>query len=190
MGDTGLSGVIPGEFGPATGCATSGVDADGGKPMHRTIFAAVLCVIIGGSASAFAGDAFTRLEGQWRGNGTIEFSNKSKETLHCRAAYDVLGGANLELSIRCASDSYRIDLLGKVREAGGKVSGSWSEATLNVSGSLNGTAEGSNIKVLAKSPAFTAVFGLVTHGKRQSVSIKSETPDSTIRGATISLARH
>jgi hypothetical protein len=159
--------------------------------MHRTFFAAILCVTIAGTTSAFAGDAFTRLEGQWRGNGTIEFSNKSKETLHCRAAYDVLqSGANLELSIRCASDSYHIDLLGKVTEAGGKVSGSWSEATLNVSGSLNGTAEGSTIKVLAKSPAFTAMFGLTTHGKRQSVSIKSETPDSTIRAATISLARN
>ena len=163
----------------------------GGKPMHRTIFAVVLCLSIGGATSAFAGDAFARLEGQWRGNGTIEFSNKSKETLHCRAAYDVLqSGAGLELSIRCASDSYHIDLLGKATEAGGKVSGSWSEATLNVAGSLNGTAEGSNIKVVAKSPVFTAVFGLVTHGGRQSVSIKSQTPDSTIRGATISLARN
>lgn len=158
--------------------------------MHRTIFATMLCLAIGGTASAFAGDAFSRLEGQWRGSGTIEFSNKSKETLHCRAAYDVLGSANLELSIRCASESYKIDLLGKATEAGGKVSGSWSEATLNIAGSLSGTAEGSNIKVLAKSPAFTAVFGLVTHGKRQSVSIKSESPDSSIRGAIISLARN
>ncbi|HWE78385.1 MAG TPA: hypothetical protein VG270_07645 [Pseudolabrys sp.] len=145
---------------------------------------------IAGSASAFAGDAFTRLEGQWRGNGTIQFADKSKETLHCRAAYDVLGGAKLELSIRCASDSYRIDLLGKATEAGGKVSGSWSEATLNVAGSLTGTAEGSNIKVLAKSQVFTAMFGLVTHGNRQSVSIKSETPGSSIRGAVISLSRN
>lgn len=159
--------------------------------MHRTIFAAALCLAIGGTASAFAGDAFTRLEGQWRGKGTIEFSNKSKETLHCRAAYDVLGsGADLELSIRCASDSYKIHLLGRATEAGGKVSGSWSEATLNVTGNLSGTAEGSNIKVLAKSPAFTAAFGLVTHGRRQSVSIRSKTPDSSIRGATISLARN
>lgn len=159
--------------------------------MHRTIFAAVLCVTVGGTASAFAGDAFSRLEGQWRGNGTIEFSNKSKETLHCRAAYDVLAaGANLELSIRCASDSYHIDLLGKATDTGGKVNGNWSEATLNVAGTLSGTAHGSNIKVLAKSPAFTAVFGLVTHGTRQSVSIKSELPDSTIRSATISLGRN
>jgi len=159
--------------------------------MHRTLFAAVFCVTVAGTATAHAGDAFSRLEGQWRGSGTIEFSNKSKETLHCRAAYDVLhSGDTLELSIRCASDSYHIDLLGTATEAGGKVSGSWSEATLNVAGSLNGTAEGSNIKVLAKSPAFTALFGLVTHGRRQSVSIKSETPDSSIRGAIISLARN
>lgn len=157
--------------------------------MQRIILAAA-CLALGvGQASA--GDAFKRIEGQWRGKGTIEFSNKSKETLHCRAAYDVLqSGANLQLAIRCASDSYKIDLLGNANEANGKVTGSWSEATLNVSGTLSGSADGSSIKVLASSPAFTATFGLVTHGGRQSVSIKSETADSTIRGASISLARN
>jgi hypothetical protein len=158
--------------------------------MHRIILATALGLVIGAS-QALAGDAFKRIEGQWRGNGTIEFSNKSKETLHCRASYDVLqSGANLQLAIRCASDSYRIDLMGNATEANGKISGSWSEATLNVSGSLSGSADGSTIKVLAKSPAFTASFGLVTHGGKQSVSIRSETPDSTIRGASISLARN
>jgi len=157
--------------------------------MQRIILAAA-CLAFGiGQASA--GDAFKRIEGQWRGKGTIEFSNKSKETLHCRAAYDVLqSGANLQLAIRCASDSYKIDLLGNANEANGKVTGNWSEATLNVSGTLSGSADGSSIKVLASSPAFTATFGLVTHGGRQSVSIRSETADSTIRGASISLARN
>ena len=158
--------------------------------MHRIILAAALCAATGIS-QASAGEAFNRLAGQWRGNGTIEFSNKSKETLHCRAAYDVLErGAQLQLAIRCASDSYKIELLGSANEAGGKVTGSWSEATLNVSGSLSGNADGSSIRVLASSPVFTASFGLVTHGGRQSVSIKSQTPDSTIRGASISLARN
>jgi len=157
--------------------------------MQRIILAAA-CLAVG-VGQATAGDAFKRIEGQWRGKGTIEFSNKSKETLHCRAAYDVLqSGANLQLAIRCASDSYKIDLLGNANEANGKVTGSWSEATLNVSGTLSGSADGSSIKVLASSPAFTATFGLVTHGGRQSVSIKSETADSTIRGASISLARN
>jgi hypothetical protein len=158
--------------------------------MQRIILSAALCLVTG-IGQAAAGEAFKRLEGQWRGKGTIEFSNKSKETLHCRAAYDVLqSGTNLQLAIRCASDSYRIDLLGNANEANGKVTGSWSEATLNVSGALSGSADGSSIKVVATSQAFTATFGLVTHGSRQAVSIKSETPDSTIRAASISLARN
>lgn len=158
--------------------------------MKPISLAVVLC-LAAGIGQAVAGDAFLRIAGQWRGTGTIEFSDKSKETLHCRAAYDVLkSGANLQLAIRCASDSYRIDLLGNASEKNGKVTGSWSEATLNVSGALSGSADGSSIKVLASSQAFTASFGLVTHGGRQSVSIRSETPDSTIRGASISLARN
>ncbi|HEY5280996.1 MAG TPA: hypothetical protein VIJ67_14710 [Pseudolabrys sp.] len=158
--------------------------------MQRIILAAALC-LMAGIGQASASDAFKRVEGQWRGKGTIEFSNKTKETLHCRASYDVLqSGAKLQLAIRCASDSYKIDLIGTAIEANGKVTGSWSEATLNVSGSLSGRAEGSSIKVLAASPVFTANFSLVTHGGKQSVSIRSETPDSTIRGASISLARN
>jgi hypothetical protein len=43
---------------------------------------------------------------------------------------------------------------------------------------------------MASSPVFSASFGLVTNGRRQSVSIRSETPDSTIRAASISLARN
>jgi hypothetical protein len=158
--------------------------------MQRIILAAALC-LSAGIGPAFANDAFKRLEGQWQGNGTIEFSNKAKERLRCRASYDVLqAGANVQLAIRCASDSYRIELMGNASEANGKVSGSWSEGTLNVSGSLSGSAEGSNIRVTAASPAFTAVFGLVTNGGRQSVSIRSETPGSTIHSASISLARN
>jgi len=158
--------------------------------MQRIILAGAFC-LMAGAGPALAGDAFKRLEGQWQGKGTIEFSDKSKETVRCRASYDVLqSGANVQLAIRCASDSYKIELMGNASEAGGKVSGSWSEATLNVSGSLSGSAEGSSIRVTAASPAFTAAFGLVTNGGRQTVSIRSQTPDSTIHGATISLARN
>jgi len=158
--------------------------------MQRTILAAALC-LAAGATPAFASDAFKRLEGQWHGKGTIEFSDKSKETLRCRASYDVLqSGANLQLAIRCASDSYKIELMGNVSEANGKVSGSWSEATLNISGSLSGSASGSSIKVVATSAAFSANFGVVTNGGHQSVSIRSQNADSTIRGASISLARN
>ena len=87
--------------------------------MKRIILAGALC-LVAGACPALAGDAFRRLEGQWQGKGTIEFSNKSKETLRCRASYDVLqSGANVQLAIRCASDSYRIELMGNANEAGG-----------------------------------------------------------------------
>ena len=158
--------------------------------MQRIIFTGAFCLMVG-AGPAMAGEAFKRLEGQWAGKGTIEFSNKTKETLRCRASYDVLqSGANLQLAIRCAGDSYRIELMGNASDANGRVCGCWCEATLNLSGTLSGSAEGSSIRVTAASPAFTASFGVVTNGGRQTVSIRSQTPDSTIHGATISLARN
>ena len=59
-----------------------------------------------GSGHAQDGSVFARLAGEWNGSGTIELANGSREPLRCKAAYDVLGGqSNLQLNIRCASDS-------------------------------------------------------------------------------------
>ena len=158
--------------------------------MIRMSFAFVLFGVLGTAGAASANDTFRQLAGQWRGNGTVAYSDGTHETLHCRAAYDVLkSGSTLQLSIRCASPSYNINLIGSANERNGHVTGTWSEASRNVAGQLSGTAQGNRLQVTASSPALTATLALVTHGSRQSVSIRSQDPQSKLQGAILSLSR-
>jgi hypothetical protein len=137
-----------------------------------------------------AGGAFERLAGQWAGSGTIDLSNGSREPIRCRASYDLLAEQHrLQLNIRCASDSYNFDLFSSAVLSGHTVSGSWSESTRSVAGTIAGTADGDRVQVHAESASFNANLSLVTHGDRQSVSIRTPDPSAGIKGATISLRR-
>jgi hypothetical protein len=98
---------------------------------------------------------FAGLAGSWAGSGTIGMSNGTRERIRCRASYAVSGGgSSLQLSLRCASDSYRFELNSNVRYAAGDISGNWSEATRGVGGSLSGNASMSDIRARVEGPGF------------------------------------
>jgi len=158
--------------------------------MQRTVLAFVLCLLAAGSTVAQDRTPFTRVAGQWSGSGTLQLADGPHEALRCRAAYDVLQhGHNLQLNIRCASESYNFDLRSSANYASGKVTGIWSESSLNTGGTLAGRADGERIGVVASSPSFSANLTLITRGSRQSVAIKSRDPMSKVAGASIALHR-
>jgi hypothetical protein len=133
---------------------------------------------------------FAKLEGQWAGSGTIDLANGAHEPIKCRASYDVLEEKNnLQLSIRCAGDSYNFDMHASATLASNAISGSWNEVSRNVAGKISGTAEGDHIEVVADSAAFSASLALTTLGDQQSVVIKSKEANTTVKGATITLQR-
>ena len=140
--------------------------------------------------SASAGHAesgpFAGLDGNWHGNGTVNMSDGSSERIRCRASYKVSGGTAMELSLRCASDSYKFDLASNVTSQGNNVTGSWSEASRNVYGNLNGKAGGGRIDVFVDAAGFAANISLTTHGNKQNVSITSK---GEIRGVSISMTK-
>ena len=161
-----------------------------GKFLHGAVAGATLLILIAGYADAQGPGPFARLAGQWSGSGTIELANGAHEPIKCRAAYDVLEElSNLQLNIRCASDSYNFDLRGSATYDAGAITGSWSEATRNASGTLSGKAEDSRFQVVAKGPSFSASLTLVTRGNRQTVAIKSQDSQASVKGASISLQR-
>lgn len=158
--------------------------------LQRAAFALVLSALAYGGVDAQGIGPLMKLAGQWAGSGMIDFSDGSHEAIRCRAAYDVLEEQrNLQLRIHCASESYSFDLRGTAKDSGGVISGSWSEATRNVSGSITGKARDDRFEVLAKSPSFTATLTLVTRGDRQSIDIKSQDAKATVKGAQIALKR-
>lgn len=157
--------------------------------MLRMFFAGALGMAACNFGYAQGGGPFAPLAGRWSGTGSVELSNGSRESIHCRAAYDVLSARDLQLNIRCASESYNFDLRASAQSAAGSVSGTWSESTRNAGGTLSGEANGERIQVLARGPAFAATITLTTRGRRQTVVIRSQDQDSTLRGASIHLRR-
>lgn len=152
--------------------------------------AMALTLYFAGTCYAQSIAAFDRLAGQWSGSGTIELSNGTHESIRCRAVYDVLGDQRkLQLNIRCASDSFNFDLRASANYSAGVITGNWSESTRNAAGTISGRAEGDRFQVVAKASSFAASLTVITHGARQSVSIRSHDSQATLRGASINLKR-
>jgi hypothetical protein len=127
------------------------------------------------------------LNGTWSGRGNIALSDGSRESISCRAAYDVPSGPNFTLALKCASDSYTFDFSARGIYGEGRISGNWDERTRYAAGTFSGTVNGSRIDARAEGPTFSALFTMTTHGNRQSISIRS--PGSAMSEVTIVLGR-
>ncbi len=132
-----------------------------------TVLVALAAFGIGGSEAG----PFSPLAGNWVGSGTLTVSG-ARERLRCRAIYFVsAAGESLRQILRCASDSYIIDVNSNVTEIDGKVSGTWHEASSGVTGTLTGIVRGPVIQALVSGIGFTAPLSLVTRGRSQHATI-------------------
>jgi len=128
-----------------------------------------------GQRAAVGGGPFSGMSGHWSGVGSITMANGATERIRCRATYAVHpAGTALNQSLRCASDSYRLEISANVLSQGGAVSGSWSEATHGVSGSISGRAAGADIQARVMGAGFAANIGIRTHGNSQTVGIRPQ----------------
>lgn len=121
-----------------------------------------------GSASPFLG-----LSGRWSGAGTVTMTSGATERIRCKAAYAVNAtGKAVQQTLRCASDSFKLEISSNVvSEGGGSLSGSWAEAARGVSGNISGRASGAEIVANVAGAGFTARLDVRTQGDRQSVTI-------------------
>jgi hypothetical protein len=130
---------------------------------------------------------FPAMAGSWAGSGVITMSSGSKERIRCRANYVVGGsGSNLDLTLRCASDSFKFELQSNVAHNNGTLSGTWAEVTRHVGGNVEGSARGNHISVRV-SGVLSAMLGMSTHANQQQISIQS--PGSEMSSVAISLSR-
>lgn len=139
---------------------------------------------LGSGASASAGP-FTGYQGSWTGSGSITTSN-GNERIRCRAAYAVdATGSSLTQRITCASDSYRFVVVSEVIANGARISGSWSETSRSLNGSLSGSASNGRYNAHIAGSGFTANVSVASTASRQTVTITSG--NSGIRRVTMSL---
>jgi hypothetical protein len=158
---------------------------------RRAIFAgaaSIALVAVTPPTLAQRADAgFGQFAGSWVGAGTISTTNGS-ERIRCRVSYGVTaGGARLHQDLRCASDSYNIQVASDIVNQAGAISGTWSELTRQVSGNVSGRMSGGDIQVAVSGPAFTAGLSISTSGNRQSVMIRPSGGD--IKDVSVSLMR-
>ena len=160
---------------------------DASLMVRRLLMAAA--VLFAASLSASPSHAqsgpFAGLAGTWNGSGAVTLDDGSKERIRCRATY-APAGATMAMTLTCASDAYKFALSANVEDRGGVIAGNWSEASRNVSGSLEGRGGGSTFEIVASAAGFNANISLRTVGNKQSISMRA---DSQFRGATISLSR-
>ena len=144
------------------------------------------CVLVVTASALAASPAFAQtgpfapLAGTWSGEGTISTSNGGGERIRCRAKYTVgEGGRAFQQALTCASDSYKVEISSNVQTDGTKVTGTWSEATRGVSGTLSGRISGPNISAMVEAHGFQAGVAVNTRGRSQSVNIKPGGTDVT-----------
>jgi hypothetical protein len=129
------------------------------------------------SLTPAASHPFASMAGNWVGGGTIELTNDIKENLRCRVSYNYTASNNgLGLSIRCASDNYKVELNSNVIDRNGHISGQFTEANYKLSGGISGQVNGGRITATAKGDNFTAALAVNTSGNHQTVTI---TPEAT-----------
>ena len=174
--------------------------SNGNIPLPRTIHrplsiltAAFLGTALLGAAAvpALAAGPFSALSGAWGGNGTIQPGNGTTERIRCNADYKPRGssGTEIDINLRCASDSYNFDLTGQfAADSSNHITGQWTERTRNIGGNAIGSARGEQIQVHVESGAFAADLSLTTRGQRQSVAINSPAGGQPMK-ANITLSR-
>src|SRR6478609_4795947 len=143
----------------------TGLKTGTGAGIRRLILAigTLLLASVSGSASHAQSGPFAGMAGNWSGGGTVTLDDGSSERLRCRASYAVgAGGTGLNQSLTCASDSYRFILSSNVVAQGGALSGTWSESSRGVNGTLEGRGGNGNFQVVASAPGFTANLSLAT----------------------------
>ena len=124
-----------------------------------------------------AGGPFAGFDGHWSGTGTIKPANSPPERIRCDATYRPRGSSQheIDLQLRCESDSYKFDLAGQFQaDEGNHISGSFTERTRGVGGTVVGNAQGPRMQFHVESSAFSATMVMTTHGRSQAVSIDAQ----------------
>jgi hypothetical protein len=151
------------------------------RPSRRaaSIAVAIVLMLMAGATSqpaTAASGPFAEFHGSWSGTGTMRINGKA-ERIRCQASYRPRGstGHEIDLTLKCDSDSYKFNLGGLFRaDEGNHVSGQWTEHTRNVGGIVIGNVHGARFQLHVESNAFTADMTIRTSSGSQAVSIDAQ----------------
>lgn len=127
--------------------------------------------------------------GTWSGSGSVKLDSGKSERINCKAYYTSRSdGPDLNVAIRCANPSSKIEMRAGLTYSAGTVSGVWEERTYNATGAVSGTASKASIK-LAIDGAIRGSMSVTLNQNRQSVTISTAGSGSGLSAVSINLRR-
>lgn len=153
------------------------------KRFAKTLVGAAALALVG--SAAIAAGPFEQFGGEWRGAGRVTDKDGKSEPLRCRSTdAPSQDGIAMNMSLVCASDTYRIDLRANVYTDGQNLRGSWQETTRGVSGDLQGEIQPNLINVSAGNNAHI----VVRVGKGR-LDVSLDAPGTSISRVSMSMKR-
>jgi len=139
---------------------------------------------------AMAGTPFEALSGDWKGGGTVTPNKGDPIKVACKATYKVTGNTLLQ-KLRCAGADYSINATNKLSNKGGKIKGSWNEATYDANGGVTGTAKDKTIHAKISGDKFSGRMSINVSDTGHEINIMQLNEDTgTYRqAASVSLHR-
>jgi hypothetical protein len=131
-----------------------------------------------------------KLDGSWRGSGTVKPIGGSQERISCRVRYRT-SGPKVDQNISCAGTDYRFEAEANVACNDDNISGSWSESVANNTGSASGKISGDRLSIEVTGPNFQGHFNVQVTGTRHALSITQFDPAAgrNVPVATVSLSK-
>ena len=150
--------------------------------------AALVCGSV--AVEAQGASPFSGFSGTWSGGGDVNLTDGSHEKVRCKAEYSVSpSGENLHISMNCASDSFKVQVISNVvADGNGGLSGVWRETTRQGEGSVSGQVVGpGQLSASLDGTAYGIQLTVNTKGNQQSVAIQAQGTD--VQSVRISLRR-
>ena len=166
--------------------ATLAATANTNRIAKTAALAAALAVITAFPASA-GDNAIGALVGNWNGSAQATLDSGKTESMRCKGYYTGQGPDGMNVAIRCANASSKIDLRATLTFANGAVSGNWEERTYNAVGTVSGKSTPNKVNLAITGGGLTAAMAVSISGASHSVSISTQ--GSGLKGVNISFNR-
>jgi hypothetical protein len=137
---------------------------------------------------ACAQQSFDEVAGSWSGVGSMKPSDGPRERVRCKVDYIVKNeGQSVKMSVRCASDAYKMELSANIDQKGSQLSGNWFESQYRQGGKISGQNVNGSIEAKIEGDTITALLTVRTKGNRQSFAM--EAPGAWVSQVSIDLLR-
>jgi hypothetical protein len=154
----------------------------------RCIPRSIFLMTILAAAPASAEQSFANVAGSWSGGGLMKPSDGPSERVRCKVQYDVKStGQSVKMSVRCASDAYKMDLSANIDQNGTELSGNWFESQYRQGGKVSGQNANGLIEARVEGDTITALLTVQTKGNRQTFVMDS--PGAWVSHVEIDLVR-